>query len=367
VTDINGVSRTPCLDGIRATAALMIMIFHFAGRHGEPRLLVQASYLGQTGVDLFFVLSGFLITGILLRSKNDPQYFRTFYARRILRIFPLYFLYLSVYFFVLPSLFSKPVPSFESQLWSWCFLQNVPETFTHIQSSGPEHLWSLAVEEHFYLIWPLLVFSLPRRSFIVLVLATLATAPILRNVFESNGINTYYFTLTRMDSLGYGALLAVFLSGGELRYARSTLLLRILLIAIPVVLFAGFALFTHDRAQRTQEIMLSLMPAFYFALIGFCLIDPFSRPLVGVFSVRWLRWLGSISYGLYLIHPTCFAIIERFVRPAGFFVDIGLSFGLTIFLAYMSFRFFESPFLRLRRWFVHGKCKTNDGIEQAPI
>ena len=165
MTDNGSLSRLPCLDGIRAVAAMMVMVFHFVGHHGEPRAIVQASVIGQTGVDLFFVLSGFLITRILLASRQSEHYFRSFYARRTLRIFPLYFGFLAIYFFLLPLLFGEPIPPAPTQLWSWFYLENVPQTFVSLRTSGPGHFWSLAVEEHFYLIWPLLVFSLSRRGF----------------------------------------------------------------------------------------------------------------------------------------------------------------------------------------------------------
>jgi peptidoglycan/LPS O-acetylase OafA/YrhL len=142
------LGRLPCLDGIRAAAAIMVMGFHFVGHHGESAHLVRASVIGQTGVDLFFVLSGFLITRILLSTKESPHFFRSFYARRTLRIFPLYFAYLAIYFFLLPPLLGDPIPPFATQMWSWFYLENVPQTF-NLHSSGPGHFWSLAVEEQF--------------------------------------------------------------------------------------------------------------------------------------------------------------------------------------------------------------------------
>jgi peptidoglycan/LPS O-acetylase OafA/YrhL len=358
------LSRIPCLDGIRATAALIVMMFHFIGHHGESERMVHLAVIGQTGVDLFFVLSGFLITRILMRSKNDEHYFRSFYARRTLRIFPLYFLFLAIFFFVLPPIFSQPVPPFESQIWSWVYLQNIPATFGGMKSSGPDHFWSLAVEEHFYLLWPLLVYALSRRNFFKLVLVTLAFPPVLRLIFENHGIGVYYFTLTRMDSLGYGALLALLLSGNEMSSKQCILLFRVLLAVIPTVLLPAFALFSGRGYEWLQVVKLSLIPAFYFALIGFCLVDPLSRRLANMYSLRGLRWLGTISYGLYVFHPSCFELVERFLAPGNFLVDAGLSFGLTIVMSYLSFRFYESPFLRLKRFFVYDRRDSFDKIEQ---
>src|SRR6185437_15338652 len=106
--------------------------------------------------------SGFLITRILLEEKGSPQALRRFYARRALRIFPLYFLGLAVYLVALPLLYGETVKPPSEQVWSWLFLSNIPETFHSLAGAGPPHYWSLAVEEHFYLLWPALVMGLPR-------------------------------------------------------------------------------------------------------------------------------------------------------------------------------------------------------------
>jgi peptidoglycan/LPS O-acetylase OafA/YrhL len=329
----------------------MVMAFHFVGHHGESTRLVQAAVVGQTGVDLFFVLSGFLITRILLLSKDSPHFFRTFYARRTLRIFPLYYAFLVAFFFVLPAICKTRVTPLKGQIWAWCYLQNLPNTFPTLQSSGPGHFWSLAVEEHFYLVWPILVFLLPRKHFTKMVYAVLIIAVLLRFLLLHLGIGVFYFTFTRMDSLGYGALLAVLLSNDVIDPARYLYLFRSLLIVLAVLLLPSFTLLSGSRLDWLQAVKLSLIPAFYFALLGFCIVDPMARPLVALLSLPWLRWLGAISYGLYVFHPTCFALVERFVAPSSFALDVLLSFSLTILIAFLSFRFFESPLLRFKRYF----------------
>lgn len=341
----------------------MVMVFHFLGHHGEPARLIRASMIGQTGVDLFFVLSGFLITRILLSAKESPHFFRSFYARRTLRIFPLYFGFLAIYFFLVRPLFGEPIPSFASQRWSWFYLQNLPATFSSLQSSGPDHFWSLAVEEHFYVIWPLMVFILSRRNFALLVVATLLFPPVLRSIFLSHGINVLYFTFTRADALGYGALLAVALTGKSWSAIRRIHFFRWLSIALAVLLLPAFVFLSGNGFQWLQVIKGSLIPAFYVAVIGFCLSDLRAWPLTKIFSIRWLRWLGAISYGLYVFHPTCFGLVQRFVRPSSFVLDLTLSFGFTILVSYLSFRFFESPILRLKNRFGY-EMKRAQNIAQ---
>lgn len=329
----------------------MVMAFHFIGHHGESRWLVQAAVIGQTGVDLFFVLSGFLITRILLVSKGAPHFFKSFYGRRTLRIFPLYYAFLVAFFFVLPRVFETPVPSFGSQMWAWLYLQNIPATFPTIDDSGPNHFWSLAVEEHFYLVWPLMVFVLSRKNFTKLVYVTLFTPLLLRVLFLRCGIGVFYFTLTRMDALGYGAMLAILLTDGLVNPSRYIYLFRSLFVLFALVLLSSFTLLSGSQMDWLQVTKLSLIPAFYFALIGLCVVDPLARPLTSLFSQAWLRWLGAISYGLYVFHPTCFYMVHKFVAPTSFSVDLLLSFTSTILLAFLSFSLFESPILRLKRYF----------------
>lgn len=156
------------LDGIRAIAALMVMFFHFFGSVAASTPLLAAikkgAVLGQTGVSLFFVLSGFLITRILISTKDSPRYFYNFYLRRTVRIFPLYYLFLVIYYFIRPLLIPEAtVPSAGEQAYYWLYLQDFSETFDWL-AKGPSHYWSLAIEEHFYMFWPLLVFFLDKAQ-----------------------------------------------------------------------------------------------------------------------------------------------------------------------------------------------------------
>ena len=208
----------PALDGMRGVAVLMVLAFHFLHVDGEggaaERALLSASRSGWAGVDLFFVLSGFLITGILLDARGGPGYFRAFYARRVLRIFPLYYAYLAVLFLavplLLPSLDVKP----ETQGWLWTYLGNVLFAREGGFQASPytAHFWSLAVEEQFYLAWPLLVWMLPRRRLALVCLGLVAGAFALRLGIHRTTFNAtaaYVLTPARMDALALGALVAV--------------------------------------------------------------------------------------------------------------------------------------------------------------
>ena len=162
----------PALDGVRGLAVLGVLLLHFIGnmqpQDALERALVTVTKYGSYGVELFFVLSGFLITGILYDARNKPHYFRNFYMRRLLRIFPLYYGVLALVFLVAPliPLLQGPTLDYlvERQAWAWLYAVNI-----YIAKHGDwslsylDHFWSLAIEEHFYLFWPLVVFLLARR------------------------------------------------------------------------------------------------------------------------------------------------------------------------------------------------------------
>ncbi len=168
------------LDGVRGIAALMIMTFHFFQPiiPNTTTLIYINKFIkfGQTGVSLFFVLSGFLITRILLSTKEKSGYFLTFYIRRALRIFPLYYGFLIIYYFLInPYLYNASNLSFSTQFYYWFYLQNIADTFGWA-ANGPFHFWSLAVEEHFYLFWPLLVYYLNDKKIIIATICIIIIA-----------------------------------------------------------------------------------------------------------------------------------------------------------------------------------------------
>ena len=216
-----GGAYVPALDGIRGLAIVMVMLAHFTSYGGmHPVVALDRLYygivmLGGTGVDLFFVLSGFLITGILLDSRKESGYFRNFYMRRVLRIFPLYYATLAVCFLILP--FFRPGDSelsllLQEQAWYWTYLANVRmalDGWPAFHAIG--HFWSLAVEEQFYMVWPLAVFAVAGRRLRVLCIVLIVGSLLTRVYFWQAGylprINV--LTIARMDALASGAFLAV--------------------------------------------------------------------------------------------------------------------------------------------------------------
>ena len=202
----------PALDGLRGLAVLLVVVFHIYQVEPSPaqpisRLLYGATRLGQTGVDLFFVLSGFLITGILYDTKRSSRFFLNFYGRRTLRIFPLYYGVLVVAFILLPFLFHYRGAG-SGTVWLWTYTTNLPVSFG--REWGPfGHFWSLAIEEQFYLVWPLVVYAFRRETLLRICVGCVAGAVVSRLVVESLGFSSFTFTLCRMDSLTLGAFLAL--------------------------------------------------------------------------------------------------------------------------------------------------------------
>src|SRR6266702_4603992 len=213
----------PVLDGLRGLAVLMVLVFHFVGQmlptNALERAIVGVTKHGLLGVDLFFVLSGFLITGLLYEARNKPHYLRNFYMRRVLRIFPLYYGVLALVFFVAPLI--PPLRGstldylLDRQAWAWLYAVNV-----YIAKDGAwsfsylNHFWSLSVEEHFYLVWPLAVFLMARRPrmLIAMCLAVSLGAMLARLTGSMLGLSwwtTYVLTPFRLDGLALGAFLAV--------------------------------------------------------------------------------------------------------------------------------------------------------------
>ena len=218
-------ARLLALDGVRGIAIALVMVYHFFSLTGPAgarldRMVMRVTDVGWSGVDVFFVLSGFLITGILLdaRSGSSP-YFRTFYGRRVLRIFPLYYGALALMLFLLPAvqhLDPSRVTTFRShQLWYWTYTLNLRPAFGGSPTADiveTWHLWSLAIEEQYYIVWPTVVLLLGRRKLLGTCVAMIAFSVCLRIVMRSAGADDqfiYKFTPARMDGLAAGSALAI--------------------------------------------------------------------------------------------------------------------------------------------------------------
>ncbi len=364
----------PSLDGIRGVALLLVLA-HNVSPFDEPRSVseqVAGLFLnpGWVGVQLFFVLSGYLITGILLDSRKSPSYFRVFMGRRVLRIFPLYYATLFVVYGLLPLVGALPasfVQDQKNQIFLWTYLVNWSGPLGYGVAMLP-HFWSLAVEEQFYLVWPLVVRRCTPTRLLGLTLVLAAIAFACRVAIRALGLDSdmaYTFTVCRMDALALGGTVAAALrlEGGAARFMR----LRSKLLAASVALLVACAVITSGFARNSavsQTIGYTLLALAFAALIAGAVGDHLSgaRGVTGRFFAHpVLRAFGKYSYGMYVFHPLLNKLVGLPLlvrlghsRPS---VPVGLAYvaavtGVSFAAAFVSFHAFEEHFLHLKRFFV---------------
>ena len=377
------------LDGLRAIAVIMVFFQHYGAGH---------AFLfgwGWTGVDIFFVLSGFLITGILYDSRHTPHRFRNFYIRRTLRIFPLF------YFVWIVVLLTAPLAHWQ---WNWCwalwpaYLGNYARFFFLHQPGDPYrfdkltfgapvstwfgypfhlytgHLWSLCVEEQFYLLWPFVVYQVRRReSLIKLCLAVVLLSPVLRAILvftlspQLLHMELLYRSLpTRLDALLLGGLLALALRGPEQTIVRR--LRRPLLITAAALFFV-----LYFTATSLLALPLEGSASNWIGIFGFTLIDLFAAalilecihpgsPLGAALSWKPLRALGLISYGFYVYHDLLhdlYADAAHRVAPShAWSATLLLALSSTLLIAAVSYRVLERPLLNLKNRFAPAEVHT---------
>ena len=364
----------PALDGVRGLAILAVLLFHF-GTPPNPKGPVDAAITwllayGALGVDLFFVLSGFLITGILYDTRTDPAYFRNFYMRRVLRIFPLYYGVLVIVFFVVPAvpaLHGSEIAGLRSQqAWAWLYGVNV---YLAIHGgwvlSYLTHFWSLAVEEQFYLVWPLLIWLLAARPRLLLTFplaAALAAfgSRIAASLMGVSLIATTVLTPFQLDSLAIGGFLAIYLRqpDGEARIRRLIVPMALAGIAILLLQF-GVRHFT-EHGSALQSLRSGAFRLLLAALLLKALVAPASSGWSRFFRSSPMTFLGKYSYGLYVYHHffsyyfakhgteiALAAAIGSHVAALAIQAVGGMAASMAI--AWLSYEYFEKYFLRLKR------------------
>jgi peptidoglycan/LPS O-acetylase OafA/YrhL len=344
----------PVLDGVRAIAILMVMVFHFFQGSVQTsaawKAIGKVAALGQTGVDLFFVLSGFLITGILLDSCSRKNALKTFYLRRTFRIFPLYYGYLIVAFLLLPALHLSAPIAWNNQWWFWLYCQNLQDTFLkNFKMFGPGHFWSLAVEEHFYLVWPFIVMRLPLRHLRHMLLALIGLALVVRAVMVVAGYPVYYFTLCRMDTLAVGALLAVLSRQGNFLQVAGQWLRKYILWLL-AVLAPCYALLTGASNPVIQVVKFSLFAFLCGAVLVLALTASRGGRPVRVLGSSVASTIAKGSYAMYVFHPAIFDLLRTRFPAIPSIVALPVAFLATFAAAWLSWCLLEKPCLNLRDW-----------------
>jgi peptidoglycan/LPS O-acetylase OafA/YrhL len=343
----------PALDGLRGLAILAVFFYHYGAGGVKStstavRCLATIAGLGWSGVDLFFVLSGFLITGILYDGQHSSWYYRNFYVRRALRIFPIYYLFIAITLFLIPlhllrgqHLFFLAYLGFPAAV-IWPTLVNLPVRITH--------LWSLSIEEQFYWVWPWLIRACrtPRRI-LGLCGFTGLVAFTARMVVPEPWANTAL--PCRMDDLAVGAALAIILRG-DLQHLCMKHAWGLFSFASTA---AALVFLLRHTTERTDYLVYTLgFTLVALACGGLLLLS--MGPLSPIFSQPVLRIFGKYSYGMYLYHFPLTIVTER-AKP--FFTHfpfselsyVALSMTVNLAIAALSFHFVEEPILRLKKRF----------------
>ena len=383
--------RLPVLDGIRGLAILLVMLHHFTKGYVLEdwigKFLLRLTESAWCGVDLFFVLSGFLITGILFDAKESRSYFRSFYMRRILRIFPLYYGVLALMFLVVP-LFKSFSPSMQlaaqQQGWLWAFGTNIAMAVQgswiyHADWLNLGHFWTLAVEEHFYLIWPAVVLLLGREALMKTCVGCAVAALALRVVLTATSANYILIevlTPCRMDALAIGAFVALAARGpgGLTALTRPSRWLAATSAVLLGLLFIGRGSLS-DEDFLVQTIGFTFLDLFFAAILVLVVTSP--KSLLGrFFSHPALRFLGVFSYAIYVLHlplqPVCNKLIWLSGKTAFFYSGFAgavsyvlLASTVSILAGVLSWHCFEKHFLRLKKFFTY--APTQRGIRSPWI
>jgi len=355
------IKYVPALDGLRGVAILLVITYHYFGSYSS------FFSLGWAGVDLFFVLSGFLITKRLIDNKDKKNRYAIFYINRVLRIFPLYYavlilFYAAIFFLVSHDNFHrfdwylKNWPYFFLFLENWVFLRYVPIE-KHLC-----HFWSLAVEEQFYLLWPWALYKfysspyLKRSLWIVVTIICFARLIVYYfNIHEGNDGGLYYYsnTIWRMDSFIIGALTYFLLQKQQNKLLAGWLFFASLLILIAGVILAN-DISTDSRFFGT--IGFTALALLFMSVIYFIITAPnsfFSR----FFKLSFLVKTGKISYGLYIFHwlvlitvgPKLSALLKNTFPESSSLVSAFICLLISYLLSFLSYNYYESYFLKQKK------------------
>jgi len=337
-------TRLPQLDGLRGVAIMLVILHNQSSKY--PSLHLENLFAnGWMGVDLFFVLSGFLITGILVDTKYSEGYFKNFYTRRCLRIWPLYYSLLFFMFVVVPFVHpsvGQTVFDRSSPWWAYpLFLQNflVPPPAVGALS----FTWSLAIEEQFYLVWPWVVRYCSSAQVRRIAIVVIGVSPVLRLLLSFGHVDLYRNVFCRLDGLMAGALLALLVRSDSFvpsRYVRRAWL--VFLVAVPLAFVT--------EALQARWIVFSLSALASAALVYLSLYAG-QAGLQRALTNRFMVYTGTISYGLYLLHGIPFNMAQALQLDRYPLLAAPMLLVVCYGMAVVSWHLLEKPFLRLKRHF----------------
>lgn len=360
------------LDGVRALAIVLVLIWHYFDcqvrdltNGGIITYLKFLTYCTWSGVDLFFVLSGFLIGRILLFNRGSRNYFRSFYARRFLRIFPAYYLVLLAYFIIIWTGLSSHFPwlipvNDTSHFYSYLFYtQNFWMGSGGAASNWLGVTWSLAVEEQFYLLIPLLVFLINPKYLPKLLVFFIILAPICRALLQNMG--AYVLLPARMDSLSLGVLIAYFHLNGSLE--KMVQRRKGILIFFWIILFLSLYFIKEEKSSLSGiggVFIHTVLALFYGIFIVLAVTSAENSFLVKALSKTWMSFIARISYMIYLTHQVFLGLLQQLIlnqypkisNYKEILVTI-LALVTTILFSAFSYYYFEKPILNIGKKFKY--------------
>lgn len=367
----NEVERINALDGLRAIAILLVLLYHLTPErdsdHGIKAIIFKLADIGYSGVDLFFVLSGFLITRILLGNHKKNRPLKLFYIRRFLRIIPLYYTSLFFVFLLFPLLTSLyEIPAISLQIPFWIYISNyIGKVDVHFYLG---HFWSLAVEMQFYIFWPLVVYCLDNKTITRIILVALCLSLIFRFILVDAGAAwevTFSWLPFRMDGLLIGSLVAVvFCSGKKISY-HYLIIIWSLLIGLGVIIFVimwyhyASAIFKHPENEIifVLRVFLPLIFSMFYGLLLYISLQ--NNWLSNILSTSFLGLISKYSYGIYVIHfmlvpvfmnTIPIHVLQNYVgtKDLAIYCYFMITSSISFLIAVISFHVIEKPFLDLK-------------------
>jgi len=363
------------LDGIRGWAIIFVMLYHFTipfqqsiGLNSVDFIFAKFLQMGWVGVDLFFVMSGFLITNILLSTQSKPNYYKNFYVRRILRIFPLYYGMLLILLIVMPaisdSFASKTATMQANSFWFWTYLVNWKVaslgTFADFQSG---YMWSLAVEEQFYIVWPLIV-HLFRNNLIKASSVLLFTSLLLKIwllFYGASGTTIYTMTITHLDGLLLGSIF------GSLYFHKkitSSLITQVGYFAVFASIGCVTLIITSGAFIFYSSLVGSIGVTFISIIFTYILLKAVRAEInTSLLTQPLVIKCGQLCYGLYLLHqPIAILVNEKLISSTSFVLNGSyiptvilsslICFVISLIVASVSYKLFELPLLKLKKYFT---------------
>jgi peptidoglycan/LPS O-acetylase OafA/YrhL len=371
------IAYVPALDGVRGIAISAVLALHFGAAADFTNRFPSAFsvwldrvlYAGWAGVDLFFVLSGFLITSILLQSKSGADYFRRFYGRRVLRIFPLYFTALILGLLVLPRMAPDHAWGLlregeSGDIWLWTYTLNIGLALGLIAMpmASLSHFWTLAIEEQFYLVWPWVVKVTSERVLLRICGGVMLGAFLMRIAWVALGWpaeGAYRFTLTRADSLTAGAAVAVLMRHSVWRLTLERMAGVTCAISLGAV---ALMLVRVPRFYPSDSIVVMFSHSILAVAAASLVVLAVRQNSAGWLANGALRTLGKFSYGTYVWHfPLQRALFSWYGfeapasggQPVDTIIFLVAGVGGSLLLGWISYYVVERPFLRLKRVFAY--------------